>query len=77
MLAITGQLVILMRRFTGFLDVDHGKQGIRTFALHPGGVKTGDSEASVHCLLIRRAALACEQQRKAMAFGNPPGSFRQ
>ncbi|KAK9808312.1 hypothetical protein WJX73_000053 [Symbiochloris irregularis] len=27
-------------RFTAFLDVDHGEQGIRTFALHPGAVQT-------------------------------------
>lgn len=35
-------LLCALCRFTAFLDVDHGKQGIRTFAIHPGGVKTGE-----------------------------------
>lgn len=34
----TSKLALL--RFTEFLDVDHGSDGILTFAIHPGGVMT-------------------------------------
>jgi len=48
-------------RFTEFLNQEHGPQGLRTFAYHPGGVLTElamNMDKSLHGVLVDKPELA-------------------
>ncbi len=65
-----------VNRFTEFIHVEYGNQGVRTFAIHPGGVMTqlaGNMPTDTHSFLQDTPQLAagyhlwlCAEQNKKL-----------